>query len=109
MGFTSVGFPNFPTLLGPHNGSTFCNIPRCIEQNVEGTTELIRFMREKGHRRVGATGEAEEEWTDHVIEVGSMTLLARTDSRFTRVDVNLPGRKRTILQYMGGAPLPGEM
>ena len=39
LGLTSTGFPNLFTLVGPHNAATFCNIPRCIEQNVEWVTE----------------------------------------------------------------------
>ncbi|MBL4622267.1 MAG: NAD(P)/FAD-dependent oxidoreductase [Immundisolibacteraceae bacterium] len=35
LGLQIAGFPNFFTLVGPHNGASFCNIPRCIEQNVE--------------------------------------------------------------------------
>ena len=45
------GFPNLFTLVGPHNAATFCNIPRCIEQNVDWVTAFIRHMREKGYAR----------------------------------------------------------
>ena len=34
-----------------------------------------------------------------------MTLLSKTDSWFSGVNVNLPDKKRRVLQYMGGAPL----
>ena len=36
LGMQTPGFPNLFTVCGPHNGSTFCNIPRCLEQNVNG-------------------------------------------------------------------------
>ena len=36
-----AGFPNFMTLIGPHNAATFCNIPRCAEQNVDWVADLI--------------------------------------------------------------------
>ncbi len=55
---------------GPHNAATFCNIPRCIEQNVDWVTALIAHMRARGHTRVEATAEAEREWTEHVHETG---------------------------------------
>src|SRR5271156_4646507 len=32
LGLMSHGFPNLLTIVGPHNASTRCNIPRCIEQ-----------------------------------------------------------------------------
>ena len=35
LGLAVSGFPNMLTLVGPHNSGTFCNIPRCIEQNVD--------------------------------------------------------------------------
>jgi cation diffusion facilitator CzcD-associated flavoprotein CzcO len=33
LGLQIAGFPNLLTLV--HNAATFCNIPRCIEQNVD--------------------------------------------------------------------------
>jgi len=45
LGLSVVGFPNMFTLVGPHNAATFCNIPRCIEQNVEWVTDLLQYMR----------------------------------------------------------------
>ena len=44
LGMQTAGFPNFFTLVGPHNGATFCNIPRCIEQNVDWLTDAIKHM-----------------------------------------------------------------
>jgi len=80
LGIQSAGFPNLFTLVGPHNGATFCNMPRCIEQNVEWVTDCIRYLREKGLTRMAATPEAEEAWTDHVNEVVVGTLLSEAGS-----------------------------
>jgi cation diffusion facilitator CzcD-associated flavoprotein CzcO len=101
LGIQSVGFPNLLTLVGPHNGATFCNMPRCIEQNVEWVTDCIRYLREKGFTRIAATPEAEEAWTEHVNELAVGTLLSETDSWF--FGANIPGKKRTVLMYLGGA------
>ena len=103
LGMQSAGFPNMFTLVGPHNGATFCNIPRCIEQNVEWVTDCIRYMRDKGFTRIAATPEAEEAWTDHVNELAVGTLLSEVDSWF--FGANIPGKKRTVLMYFGGAPV----
>jgi cation diffusion facilitator CzcD-associated flavoprotein CzcO len=100
LGIQSAGFPNLFTVVGPHNGATFCNMPRCIEQNVEWVADCIRYMREKGFERIAATPQAEEAWTDHVNELAVGTLLSEADSWF--VGANIPGKKRTILMYMGG-------
>src|SRR5690606_10157357 len=39
LGMQVSGFPNMFMLVGPHNGATFCNIPRCSEQNVEWVSD----------------------------------------------------------------------
>ena len=104
LGLQTAGFPNLLTLVGPHNAATFCNIPRCIEQNVEWVTDLLRYMRAKGHQRIEATPAAEEAWTQHVYEAVAFTLLPTADSWFMGVNQNLPNKKRTFLAYLGGAP-----
>ncbi len=107
LGLQVAGFPNLLTLVGPHNAATFCNIPRCIEQNVDWVTALIRHMRERGYERVEATEAAEDEWTRHVYEIAAMTLLSKTASWFTGVNQNLPEKNRTFYAYAGGSPAYG--
>ena len=102
LGLQTQGFPNFFTLVGPHNGSTFCNIPRCIEQNVEWVTECIKYMSDNGFSKIETEKKAEEEWTQHVYEVAEPSLLMKTDSWF--VGANIPGKKRNFLMYAGGSP-----
>ena len=102
LGLQSAGFPNLFTVVGPHNGATFCNIPRCIEQNVEWVTDCLRHMGEHNYARIAATLEAEEAWTAHVKEVAEGTMLLDTPSWF--VGANIPGKKRTFLMYAGGSP-----
>ena len=102
LGIQSVGFPNLFTLVGPHNGATFCNIPRCSEQNVEWVTECIRYMREHKHGRIEAKLDAEGAWTEHVADTIADSLLLQADSWF--MGANTPGKKRTFLMYAGGSP-----
>ena len=101
LGIQSAGFPNLITLVGPHNGATFCNMPRCIEQNVEWATDCIRYMREQGFERIAASEQAEKAWTEHVNELAAGTLLSETASWF--FGANIEGKKRTVLMYLGGA------
>ncbi len=103
LGLQSAGFPNLFTIAGPHNGGTFCNVPRCLEQNAEWVTECIRYMREKGFERIEATPEAEDAWTAHVYDIVEDTLIPQTGSWF--MGANIPGKKRTFLMYAGGSPL----
>ena len=105
LGVQTAGFPNLLTIVGPQNGSTFCNIPRCIEQNVEWLTGLLRYMRGKGYDYIETTVDAEEAWTRHVYEAAMKTLFPTADSWFMNVNQNLPEKKRTFLLYAGGAPV----
>ena len=104
LGLQPPGFPNLLTLVGPHNASTFCNIPRCIEQNVEWVSDLIAHMLAKGYVTVEATQDAAGAWMAHSEEMVSMTLIPNTDSWFMNVNQNMPEKKRTFLAYAGGAP-----
>ena len=102
LGMQIVGFPNLFTLVGPHNGATFCNIPRCAEQNVEWTTDLLAHMRDKNLKRVEPTPEAEDAWTAHVDDTAKRTLFPHADSWFMGINVNDPNKKRTFMLYAGG-------
>jgi Predicted flavoprotein involved in K+ transport len=105
LGLQVEGFPNLFTLVGPHNAATFCNIPRCIEQNVEWVTALLGHMRDRGHTRVEPTTESEEGWTQHVLETGRRMLFTQVDSWMMGINSNVEGKnKRTFVVYAGGAP-----
>lgn len=105
LGMQINGFPNLFTLVGPHNAASFCNIPRCIEQNVEWVSDLIAYMVENHLGTVEATAEAEDLWTEHVYHSAQGLLLSKVDSWFNGINVNLPGRQtRNFLLYAGGAP-----
>jgi cation diffusion facilitator CzcD-associated flavoprotein CzcO len=105
LGIQFAGFPNLFAIIGPHNAATFCNMPRCIEQNVDWVTNLIRHMRDEGYTSVVPTEEAEEAWTAHVNEISAFFLFSKVNSWFTGVNPNLPGKQeRHVLVYPGGAP-----
>ncbi|MBT4042460.1 MAG: NAD(P)/FAD-dependent oxidoreductase [Rhodospirillaceae bacterium] len=105
LGLQIEGFPNLLTLVGPHNAATFCNIPRCIEQNVEWVAELFGYIQANGITRIAATLEAEDAWTEHVYETAAELLFTKVDSWFMGINSNIPGKdRRTFLLYAGGAP-----
>jgi len=105
LGLQGHGFPNLFTLVGPHNAASFCNIPRCIEQNVEWVSDLIEHMKKKRFKRVEAQLQAEDEWTEHVYQSAEGLLLAKVDSWFNSVNSNIEGRDtRNFLLYAGGMP-----
>ena len=105
LGLQVPGFPNLFTIVGPHNVSTFCNMPRCIEQNVDWITELIVHVLGQGGSRVEATEQAAKEWTTHVYQTVERLLLSKVDSWFHGSNANLPDKVRIPLIYAGGLPL----
>ena len=102
LGMQTVGFPNLFTLVGPHNGATFCNIPRCIEQNVEWVADTVAYMKKNNFHSMEPTLEAEDAWTIHVDETAEGTLFPTADSWFMGVNINDPSKKRTFMLYAGG-------
>ncbi|HEY8290284.1 MAG TPA: NAD(P)/FAD-dependent oxidoreductase [Acetobacteraceae bacterium] len=105
LGLQAEGFPNLLTLVGPHNSAARCNIPRCIEQNVEWVTDLLRYMTSNNYTRIEPLPDAESAWTGHVNELGNNMLYSNVNSWFTGINTNVAGKDtRRILQYNGGAP-----
>ena len=105
LGLQIEGFPNMFTLVGPHNAASFCNIPRCIEQNVDWMADLMTRVKADELNRIESTAEAEEEWTGHVHLMAQRMLFSKTNSWFTGINSNIEGRdQRSVLLYAGGAP-----
>jgi len=105
LGLQIAGFPNLFTLIGPHSAALFCNMTRCIEQNVDWVVALLAHMRARGHTRAEAAASAEAGWTEHVHETAARMLFTKVDSWMTGVhsEVKHP-RGRTVMVYAGGAP-----
>ncbi|MSR13924.1 MAG: NAD(P)/FAD-dependent oxidoreductase [Gammaproteobacteria bacterium] len=104
LGVQVAGFPNMMMVIGPHTGASFCNMPRCGEENVDFVTDLIRFTQTKGFSRVQPSVESEIAWTEHVHQVAEKLLINKTDSWFTGINRNIEGRQtRRVLLYAGGA------
>ena len=105
LGLQISGFPNLFTLVGPNNASTFCNMPRCIEQNVDWVTEFVTYLRENNISRVEPTEEAMDAWGEHVVTSGDRMLFTKVNSWFTGINTNLEGRQqRRFLLYAAGLP-----
>ena len=104
-GLQTVEFPNMLTIVGPHNAAARCNIPRCIEQNVEWVSDLMAHMRENGLVHIEARRPAEDEWTESINTLAADMLYTHVDSWMTGVNHNVEGKDvRRVLQYQGGAP-----
>jgi len=105
LGLQARGFPNFFTLVGPHNGSAFCNVGVCGALQAEWVTNMITYMQQRGLRLSEPTTEAEEAWTEAVYADFARTLMADTNAWWIRTSVKPDGTvvKRTLV-YVGGGP-----
>lgn len=105
LGLQIPEFPNLITLVGAHNGATFCNIPRCSEAQVGWVADMFAHIVENGIERVEADEKAAEEWTQHVYEVADATLLTTAkNSWFWGEFGKGPERGHRLLVYNGGNP-----
>lgn len=105
MGLQTPGFPNFFTLVGPQNGATFCNIPRCSALIVDWLGEMMAHVKKAGIKRIEPDRAAADEWTLYCSKLMDKLLLSKTNSWFTGINKNIKGRdKREVLIFVGGNP-----
>ncbi|MFG1928512.1 flavin-containing monooxygenase [Cryptosporangium sp. NPDC048952] len=100
LGVAVAGFPNLFTITGPGSPSVLSNMVVSIEQHVEWVADVITALLERGASTFEATLEAEDAWTQHVADVGRMTLYPTADSYY--MGSNVPGKPRVFLPYAGG-------
>jgi len=103
LGLATAGFPNMLFLYGPQSPSGFCNGPSCAELQGEHVVRLLSFLRDEGVHRFEATAKAQATWSQHVEDIGAMTLFTQADSWY--LGANIPGKPRQFLNYPGGLPL----
>jgi len=100
MGLQVHGFPNLFTTMAPlAPASAFCNVPTCLQHQVDWISECIRYVREQGKQVVEPTAELEEQWVQHHDELADMTIVMSTASWY--VKMNGDGSRR-MLSYLGG-------
>ncbi len=104
LGMQIAGFPNLFTLVGPHNGAAFCNIPRCIEQNVDWMFGLMKHLHDRHIQRIEPEVTAEDAWTEHVNETAAATLFPTAKSWIMGINENVPDKVTGFVAYAGGFP-----
>ena len=100
LGVATAGFPNLFMITGPGSPSVLSNMMVSIEQHVEWVTECIAHLIEHDIDVIEPTHGAEDEWVEHVREVGEQTLYPRADSWY--MGANIPGKPRVFTPYVGG-------
>lgn len=103
LGLGTEGFPNLIFLYGPQAPTSFCNGPTCAEVQGNWITQTLELIREKKISQFEVMKEAEAAWTSQVEAIGNATLLPQTRSEY--MGTNVPGKKKQMLNYLGGLPL----
>ena len=102
LGLQIAGFPNLFTITGPGSPSVLMNMPVAIEQHVDWLADCIEYLGNHGWTRIEATEDAQDEWVEHVNELGEASLYVQANSWY--VGANIPGKPRVIMPYTGGQP-----
>lgn len=104
LGLQSRGFPNFFTLVGPHNGSTFCNVGVCGALQAEWVLRMVSYMKDRELTFSEPTQEAEDQWTEEVYRDFARTLLSKGDAWWVRRTTQPDGTvvRRTLVHVSGG-------
>ena len=100
LGLQVAGFPNLYMITGPGSPSVLSNMMVSIEQHVDFVTDAVAHAHAAGKHVVESTEDAERGWTDHVRDVGNMTLYPRANSWY--MGSNVPGKPRVFMAYIGG-------
>lgn len=101
MGMQMHGYPNLFSTASPlAPTAALCNMPTCLQAQVDWVTECIDYARKQGKNVIEATAEFEDEWVRHHDEVANKTLVVKTDSWY--MGSNVEGKPRRLLSYIGG-------
>lgn len=104
LGLCVAGFPNlFAVAAGPGSPGVLSNMRVSIEQHVDWITDCMRYLDDQGMGRIEAAEQAQDQWVEHVREVGDTTLFPRANSWY--VGANVPGKPRVFMPYIGGVPV----
>jgi cyclohexanone monooxygenase len=103
LGLQTRGFPNFFTLVGPHNGAAFCNIAVCGGLQVDWVSKMLRDMRARNLTFCEPEEAAQAKWTDDVYKELERTLMAKGDAWWVKVTTHPNGEvTRRSLAYLSG-------
>ena len=100
LGLMTKGFPNMFMITGPGSPSVLSNMMVSIEQHVDWVVDGINHLRTQGQASIEPTTEAEQDWGEHVNDVGYKTLYPKANSWY--MGVNISGKPKVFLPYIGG-------
>jgi len=101
MGLQVHGFPNMFMTMGPLSpAAAFCNVPTCIQQQIDWIADCMDFVRAENRRVIEPTAEAEAGWVAHHEEIADTILVSKANSWY--MGSNVDGKRRSLLAYAGG-------
>ncbi|MGE0487009.1 MAG: flavin-containing monooxygenase [Gammaproteobacteria bacterium] len=101
LGLQVHGFPNMFLCGAPLSpAAAFCNVPTCIQQQLDWITDCIEFVRDRQGHSIEPTAKAEAEWVAHHEEVANAILVSKANSWY--MGSNIAGKRRSLLAYAGG-------
>lgn len=103
MGISTSGFPNMFFLYGPQSPTASAAGPVTLEVQSDWIIQAMVHMRKNGLKRVDASLDAEDRWVQHAHEECHKTLMPYNTTTWY-MGGNIPGKRREVLQYVGGLP-----
>ncbi|EED34364.1 steroid monooxygenase [Luminiphilus syltensis NOR5-1B] len=102
MGVCVADFPNLFVITGPQ--APFANLPTSIEQNAIWIAKCIDKMEKEGYDVCKPRKDVEDEWTAHVADIHSQTLMSTGDKVHSwMMGANIENKQPRVLIYFGGA------
>ncbi|WP_273452508.1 flavin-containing monooxygenase [Nevskia ramosa] len=102
MGLQVHGYPNMFMTMAPYSpAAAFCNVPTCLQQQVDWIADCVDYVRKTGKQAIQPGAEIENNWLAHHDEVANLTLVPKTNSWY--MGSNVEGKPRRLLAYAGGA------
>ncbi len=102
LGLQVHGYPNLFTITGPGSPSVLSNMLVAIEQHVDWITDCILHMQENQYSEIEPELAAEDEWVEHVSQVGKGTMLQAPTCNSWYLGANIEGKPRVFMPYVGG-------
>ena len=99
FGLMTHEYPNLFMVAGPQGVSGTSNLPRAIEVNVDGVTDLLQHALTNHYRRLEAQKEAEHHWVCEVQRSYEKLLLRKGKGWFIGYNSNVVGHDGTKNRY----------
>lgn len=100
LGLMSNGFPNLFFLDGPCSNGALVSPMLLSEYQAEWVDKCINDIGTAESASLEPSLVAEDEWMEHMNEVGKDSLLHLANSWY--MGANIPGKPRALLSYLGG-------